>query len=78
MNEEKKLPLQFEVQMDLKRGLYLKAVRRYRYPFERGIWVEVGHKKDPQIEQIIKLNRSLGLEVLIDEDNVYRALVCKD
>lgn len=75
---EKKVPFQWEVTIDLKHGVYLKRVQRYRKPFERGIWIEVAPKKHPDAQRLVRMNQQIGLEVLIDENNVYRALVLKD
>lgn len=59
---------------------YLKKVDRYRnsYIDGRGNWVPIGRSSDTGIERIIEANRQNGLMVLIDEDGVYRALVCSD
>lgn len=71
-------PIQFEPTLDFKNGLYLKKVRRYRKPFERGIWVEIAPKDHVDAQRLVRLNQQIGLEVLIDENGVYRACVCRD
>lgn len=53
-------------------------VERYRKPFERGLWAEIGHENEKDIERCIEINRQMGLTVEKDENGYYRALVLKD
>jgi hypothetical protein len=68
----------FEVALDPRVGPYLKWVDRPKRSFERGLWVEIGHQREPGIQRLLEINRAIGLEVLIDENGTYRALVLKD
>lgn len=53
-------------------------VRRDRRPGERGLWVEIGHENEKNINFFVKANKNLGLQVEKDEKGFYRALVLKD
>jgi len=64
---------------------YLKYVDRKKLleeqpqrKFDRGLWVEIGHYRDKDIQFYIDANRALGLRVEVDENGTYRALVLKD
>lgn len=53
-------------------------VKRYRYPGERGMWVEICHENDKEVRYFVDVNRKMGLQVEKDEKGFYRALVLKD
>lgn len=59
-----------------KKGLVF--VKRDRYPGERGLWVEIGHEDEKNINSYVEFNRKNGLQVEKDERGFYRALVLKD
>lgn len=44
----------------------------------RGKWVQICHREDRQAEYYVSLNKEFGLQVEIDENGFYRALVLKD
>lgn len=68
----------FDLQKNSKGEDVLVYVERYRYPFERGLWIEICHENDKQAEYLIKVNRQMGLRIEKDEKGFYRALVLKD
>lgn len=65
----------FDLHVNSKGEKVLKYVKRYRRPFERGLWVEIGHEKDKEITHLVKTNEQLGLQVEKDDKGFYRALV---
>jgi hypothetical protein len=67
----------FEIHANKLGKPYLKKVDRYRVVSEecRGQWMSIGRLSDPGIERIVKLNQENGLIVLIDDEDIYRALV---
>lgn len=68
----------YEVRLDRFKMPYLKWVQRFRSPYERGIWMEFGHSDEDNIEECIKINKEQGLDVLLDENGCYRALILKE
>lgn len=70
----------FEIQKNKLGYPYLKKVDRFKNFLTdgRGLWVSIGRLSDAGIERIVEANKNNGLSVLIDEDNVYRALVLTD
>lgn len=68
----------FELQYNSKGQKFLVHVKRERRPGERGIWVEIGHEREKDINFYVEFNRKQGLQVEKDEKGFYRALVLKD
>jgi hypothetical protein len=68
----------YEVRIDKFGNQYLARSNRKRESGERGLWVEIGHENYYGIEELVRINQQLGLDVLKDEEGFYRALVLKD
>lgn len=68
----------FDLEYSLKGERVLVYTNRDRYPGERGLWVDIGHEKDKNINFFIDFNRNNGLQVEKDENGFWRALVLKD
>jgi len=68
----------FDLQYNLKGERVLVYTKRDRYPGERGMWVEIGHEKEKNINFFVDFNRRQGLQVEKDDKGFYRALVLKD
>jgi len=51
---------------------------RKRRENERGMWVSIGHSDEQDIERCVQINRENGLEVALDEEGFYRALILRD
>lgn len=68
----------FELQKDNKGEDVLVYVKRYRYPFERGLWIEVCHETHKEAQKFVTANRQMGIQVEKDQQGFYRALVLKD
>lgn len=68
----------FELRINSKGERVLTYVRRPRYPFERGMWVDIAHENDKEARYYVDLNKRMGLQVEKDEKGFYRALVLKD
>lgn len=65
----------FDLQKNSKGENVLIYVKRYRHPFERGMWVEICHESDKEANFFVKMNRSSGMQVEKDEKGFWRALV---
>lgn len=66
----------FELKLNSKNQKILVFTHRPRT--QRGIWVEIGLKLDPEMQHLVDLNREMGIEVELDETGKYRALVLRD
>ncbi|MCX9024661.1 MAG: hypothetical protein OIN85_01030 [Candidatus Methanoperedens sp.] len=49
-----------------------------KIPRPRGMWVEIGHEREKEINYFIEFNRSQGLQVERDERGFWRALILTD
>ena len=68
----------FDLHVNEKGEKVLKYIKRYRRPFERGLWIEIGHEKDKDVTRAIEVNRQAGLQVEKDDKGFYRALVLSE
>lgn len=68
----------FELHQNLKGENVLIYIKRDRRPGERGLWVEIGHENEKNINFYVDFNRQQGLQVEKDDKGFYRALVLKD
>lgn len=65
----------FDLILNSKGEKVLKYTKRFRRPFERGLWIEIGHEKDKEINHLVSVNRAFGLQVEKDDKGFFRALV---
>ncbi len=65
----------FDLYFNANGDKFLKYTKRWREPFERGLWVEIGHESDKEISRYIEANRLNGLQVEKDDKGFYRVLV---
>jgi len=68
----------FDIKINSKNEKVLVYSGRPRFPFERGMWVDVAHENDKEAKHFVDLNRQMGLQVEKDEKGFYRALILKD
>lgn len=68
----------FDLKKNAKGETVLVYADRYRYPFERGLWVEICHESEKEASKLVDFNKGMGVQVEKDEKGFFRALVLKD